>query len=447
MGCLLVLASACSGGGSDGVADFPSTHIVAPIDRIYKFDAEGSLPLVDQSELPVKPGVVTARWFTFGGWQIAVFDGLQIDDSISLCLGTSFFNPGTNQLEYVTASPTSDDACDGSSAGSFIPPAVGATGMRECDGLVSYVTGIPAEAQGTLFATVTAFPGDGTGLEVSGRVESTADLATEIAESLINCGPLPAVRTIATPTPDPTPPPTPAPASVGDVAFADRAPPPTATKPSECEPPETPEPQAVLSTGAAPYFVHHPSPVVDDAPTIIFLPGGSGRRGSAERVWDTIFADAPESSEFRVVIPYSFDADFIDEAARTIAIVNEVLWCFGGDPWQVHLAGTSNGGLAAFGLMTSQPEVFATLLGAPGAFPVQDPASVDPEAWAETLAGRAVFNGVGVHDQDWMPEVIATHNVLAAAGIESTYVELPGQGHALTSAFDESVFFEYWTSH
>jgi predicted esterase len=148
-----------------------------------------------------------------------------------------------------------------------------------------------------------------------------------------------------------------------------------------------------------------------------------------------------------VVIPYSFDADFIDEAARTIAIVNEVLWCFGGDPWQVHLAGTSNGGLAAFGLMTSQPEVFATLLGAPGAFPVQDPASVDPEAWAETLAGRAVFNGVGVHDQDWMPEVIATHNVLAAAGIESTYVELPGQGHALTSAFDESVFFEYWTSH
>ena len=87
--------------------------------------------------------------------------------------------------------------------------------------------------------------------------------------------------------------------------------------------------------------------------------------------------------------------NFIDEAPRTLAIVNEVLACYGGDPTEVHLAGTSNGGLAAFALMTVHPEYFATLLGVPGAFPVQDPATIDRAVLGRTLAGRAVFNGVG----------------------------------------------------
>jgi len=39
-----------------------------------------------------------------------------------------------------------------------------------------------------------------------------------------------------------------------------------------------------------------------------------------------------------VVIPYSLDVDFIHEAPRTPAIVNEVLACYGGDPAHVHLA-------------------------------------------------------------------------------------------------------------
>ncbi len=148
-----------------------------------------------------------------------------------------------------------------------------------------------------------------------------------------------------------------------------------------------------------------------------------------------------------MVIPYSFDADFIDEANRTFEILNEVLWCFGGDPAKVHLAGTSNGGLAPFALMVSRPEHFATLLGAPGAFPVQDPADVDPTVWAEALASRAVFNGVAAHDEEWKPEVVATHNALAAAGVESVFVEFAGQGHVLTAALDESVFFDFWAKH
>jgi len=48
---------------------------------------------------------------------------------------------------------------------------------------------------------------------------------------------------------------------------------------------------------------------------------------------------------------------------------------------------------------------------------------------------------------DWRAEVIATHNVLAAAGIESVFVEFPQQGHVPGPRFDSSVLLEFWGSH
>jgi hypothetical protein len=97
--------------------------------------------------------------------------------------------------------------------------------------------------------------------------------------------------------------------------------------------------------------------------------------------------------------------------------------------------------------MVAHPTYFATLLGAPGAFPVPDPAAVAPAAWHRALHGRAVFNGVGSHDAEWKPEVIATHNALAAAGIESVYVEFPDQGHVTNAAFDPAILFDFWRQH
>lgn len=445
-GLLLALLAACSSPSGDGSP--PETSIVASVDRVYRFDAAGSLPLVDRSELPVAPGAVTARWYTFRGWYVVLFDGLDLEATGPVCLRTSIFNRGTSQLEHAFNSATAEGGCEGAGARVFAPPARGAAGARVCDGLVSYVTDIPAELGGTLFASITVFPGDGTGLEVSGRVESTIGPPGEIGESRLDCGPLPEARVVRLPSPTAEPAvPTPVPASKGDVAAAHRVPPPAPTKPERCTPAEEGELQDVTDTEASPYFVHHPAPDNPNAATVIFLAGGSGRRASAQRVWDNIFADAPPSEAFRVAIPYSLDADFIDEATRTLAIVNEVLWCYGGDPAKVHLAGASNGGLAAFALMMKRPELFATLLGAPGAFPVQDPSTVEAAVWAHALAGRAVFNGVGANDDNWKAEVIATHNALAAAGVESAFVEFPDQGHVLTAAFDASVFFDFWSSH
>lgn len=214
-------------------------------------------------------------------------------------------------------------------------------------------------------------------------------------------------------------------------------------KPAYCVPADKDGLQDITDTPASPYIVHHPASDRSSVPTIVFLSGGSGSRKNAQRVWNNYLSGGAAVGSFRVVLPYSLDVDFIDDAQRTFKIVDEVLACYGGDASKVHLAGVSNGGLAAFALMLRRPERFATLLGAPGAFPV----NTDAADWAKALAGRAVFNGVGANDDGWKSDVKATHDALVAAGIDSVYVEFAGQRHIVNEAFDEKVFFDFWTKH
>jgi pimeloyl-ACP methyl ester carboxylesterase len=421
---------------------------VAPLDQAYRFDAGGPLPLQGRAELPVEPGSIVAHWYTFRGWDVVLFEGLDLGASGPLCVGTSVLNAATHQLEHLSSSPTAAGACDSAGAGQVVLVSAD-RGVRACGAVVSYITGIPAETTGVLYASLTAFRGDGTGVGISSRLQTTKGPIRELDASTLRCGPLPIARAVPSPTPTPGPTviATPAPASTGSVAAANRALPPHLTQPSQCAPLGNGGLQEVTNSAAGPYFIHRPTADDLGAPTVVFLAGGSGARSSAQRVWEVVFAGRPQTNRFQVVLPYSIDVNSIDEAPRTLAIVNEVLACYGGDPFEVHLAGTSNGGLAAFALMAAHPEYFATLLGIPGAFPVQDPATIDPAVLARTLAGRAVFNGVGARDSAWKPEVIATHNALVGAGIESVFVEFPGEGHVLSGSFDPSGLFRFWEDH
>ncbi|MCH8817923.1 MAG: alpha/beta hydrolase [Chloroflexi bacterium] len=116
-------------------------------------------------------------------------------------------------------------------------------------------------------------------------------------------------------------------------------------------------------------MVQHPTSGGSDNPTVIFLPGGSGSRAIAERAWANFLSAGTGADRFRLVVPYSGGIDLIDDAGRVFGILDEVLACYGGDASQVHIGGTSNGGLASFALMLARPELFASLLGAPGGFP------------------------------------------------------------------------------
>ena len=425
-----------------------SDAAVAPLDQVYGFDRGGALALQGHETLPAAPGAVVARWHTFRGWNAVLFDGLDLGRSGPLCIGTSILSAAAGQIAYVSNAPTAPGACDAAGAGDVML-AASDRGFRACDGQVGFITLIPAEIIGVRYAWLTVFNSDGTGVGISSRLETGTGPLSELPDSTFGCGRLPAARALPPPTPTARPAAllTPAPASTGSVAAADRRPPRSPTPRGACPRPDVAELQDVTDSAAGPYLLHRPAPGDPGRRTVVFLGGGSGGRTSAQRVWEIVFAGRPQSRGLRVALPYSTDVNFIDEASRTLAIIDEVLACDGGDPAQVHLAGTSNGGLAAFALMAAHAEYFATLLGVPGAFPVQDPATMDPAALRRTLGGRAVFNGVGGRDGAWKPEVIATHNALAAAGIESTYVEFPGEGHVLSATFNPGPLYDFWERH
>ncbi|MBI4329581.1 MAG: hypothetical protein HY685_06925 [Chloroflexi bacterium] len=249
----------------------------------------------------------------------------------------------------------------------------------------------------------------------------------------------------ATPEPTPTPWPTSTP-TVEPTPTPTRAPPWTqAAAPEYCAAPEKGQPQDIVGTPASPYFVRQPAVDNPNAPTIVFLGGGAGTRRGSQRLWTNYLSGGKGVDDFRIVLPYSDGVEYYDasESQRTFRVVDEVLACYGGDAAQVHLAGFSMGGYAAFALMLQQPDRFATLLGAPGLFPE----STTPERWAKALCGHAVFNGVGSRDDEWKQLVQTTHQQLLKVGIESVYVEFADQGHSLGVAFDETVFFDFWRAH
>jgi predicted esterase len=201
--------------------------------------------------------------------------------------------------------------------------------------------------------------------------------------------------------------------------------------------------QDITGTPAGPYFVHHPATPASTTPTVLFLPGGSGSNAVATLTYNLWLSGGKKLDQFRVVVPYAADGNFADEVQRSIKVLDEVLACYGGDRSKVHLAGTSNGGVQAYGLMLTEYARFKTLLGAPGLF-TSNPSD---SALKTALTGRAVYNGVGEIDSTWKSSVSPTHTRLKNLGLDSTYVEFKGQDHILTAAFDESVFFDFWAKH
>jgi len=199
----------------------------------------------------------------------------------------------------------------------------------------------------------------------------------------------------------------------------------------------------LTKTPAGPYFVHHPTSVgTSEAPTILFIPGGRGTRDTATVTFDEWLSRGKTLGAYRVVMPYADDGDLTDEGERTIAVLDEVVACYGSKLGVVHLGGTSNGGRAAYALMLEHPDRFATLLGAPGLF-----SSATDATLTAALPGKAVFNAAGALDSGWRTQVEATNKRLVGLGLDSAYAALPGQGHVLDEKADQEVFFSFWAAH
>lgn len=198
--------------------------------------------------------------------------------------------------------------------------------------------------------------------------------------------------------------------------------------------------QTVRGTRQAPYTVHHPHSDEPDVATVIFLPGGTGESLHAELTREAFLVDAAGLDDLRVVMPIGDGDDSAFDARRVAKIRKEVLTCFGGDPDNVHLAGHSNGGMAAFDAMLDAPEKWASLLVVPGAL---DP--WDEEAAVAALSDKPLFLGVGEHDSMWVTWIGELHDQLTAAGLSSELVVFPGIGHTPDRSWeDRDVLFDWW---
>lgn len=235
------------------------------------------------------------------------------------------------------------------------------------------------------------------------------------------------------------------------LACADKAPNTDTAAPGETGETGSPDPgfecpavmgdlQDVTTTPASPYLIHHPTAPEDtNGDIVIFLGGGSGDRGSADYGFKGFLDHTEDLERIWAVLPYTTDGELQDEGDRVVAVAEEVLACYGGDPARVHLAGTSNGGYASFEILLEHPDPFATLLGAPGLF-----TTTDPDVLSAALAGKRVFNGVGSEDTDWQPYVEATHELLLELGVDSTYQAFEGQGHIPDESFDKTPLYAFW---
>lgn len=193
-----------------------------------------------------------------------------------------------------------------------------------------------------------------------------------------------------------------------------------------------------ITDGVSPYFVTHPLDGATGGPTVLFLPGGPGDRGSAEATSNAFFDTDPRG--YRIVVPYDTSGDYPDTAPPVEEILDHVASCFGGDPARVHLAGHSNGGYLAYNVVG--PELaarFVTVTGAPAYF---------ERLRTSQLEGLAFHNSAGDEDPNWLEYMESAHEDLQAEGFDSELTIWAGTGHTPGPDWDgRDAMFDFWDRH
>ena len=156
----------------------PESAVIALIDAGYKFGADAGEATDD--DLPFALGTIEAHWYSSGDRYVVVFVGLDLAETGPVCPGNSILT--ATGFESISNSPSPDASCQGAMALAS-PPA----GVQVCDGLVSYITEIPAGTEGTLYASIEIYTGTGTNLGATGFVVADPAAMPEIDASLLSC--------------------------------------------------------------------------------------------------------------------------------------------------------------------------------------------------------------------------------------------------------------------
>lgn len=150
--------------------------------------------------------------------------------------------------------------------------------------------------------------------------------------------------------------------------------------------------------------------------------------------------DAAEQRGWIVVSPVAPEGRlFFDGAENLIPnLLAEISERFAIEGDAFHVAGISNGGIAAFRVAENDPELFCSILAAPGL-----PGNEADFERLERLGEIPVRMVVGENDTRWVDRMRATETRLKELGLAVELSVLRGEGHIIAEAFPEEAVFAY----
>ena len=163
-------------------------------------------------------------------------------------------------------------------------------------------------------------------------------------------------------------------------------------------------------------------------PAILAFGGGPQTMNTVDGVLDRNFRAEAERRGYIVVAPAAPDGDLFFEGGDRIfpGFLKMILADYKIQDNKFHIAGPSNGGIAAFHVAAANPQYFLSITAFPGYMWEPSPAKL------QAVSKMCVFMYVGENDQYmWHPEMKREAEALQAKGTVARYTVEKGQPHRL----------------
>jgi poly(3-hydroxybutyrate) depolymerase len=163
-------------------------------------------------------------------------------------------------------------------------------------------------------------------------------------------------------------------------------------------------------------------------PAILAFGGGPQTMNTVDSVLNRNFRAEAEKRGYIVVAPAAPDGQlFFEDGARVFpAFLKMILADYKIQDNKFHIAGPSNGGIAAFHIAAANPQYFLSITAFPGYMWDPSPAKL------QAISKMCVFMYVGENDEYmWHPEMKKEAELLRSTGTVARYTVEKGQPHRL----------------
>ena len=163
-------------------------------------------------------------------------------------------------------------------------------------------------------------------------------------------------------------------------------------------------------------------------PAILAFGGGPQAMKMVDNILDRNFRAEAEKRGYIVVAPAAPDGElFFEEGARIFPeFLKMILADYKIQDNKFHIAGPSNGGIAAFHVAAANPQYFLSITAFPGYIWEPTPAKL------RAISKMCVFMYVGENDEYmWHPEMQKEAEVLRSMGAVARYTVEKGQPHRM----------------